>query len=105
MIGHPITRPERTTGPVPLNNCSWLWECEFRNWGMMQGPLKLEAREWDDEFHCFDLLADPLEETNLGEEACAPLPELARRAFGPMPVAAWPRGEHTVFGPPAAAHE
>jgi glucan phosphoethanolaminetransferase (alkaline phosphatase superfamily) len=33
MVGHPITRPERTTSPVPISNCSWLWDCGFRNWG------------------------------------------------------------------------
>ncbi|AUX39898.1 hypothetical protein SOCE26_012930 [Sorangium cellulosum] len=85
MMGHPLTRPERTVGPVPLTNCTWLWGCSFRNWGMMHGPMKIEAREWDGEFHCFDVLADPLELTNLGEQACAPLPDLARALFHEMP--------------------
>ncbi|MGK4007213.1 sulfatase-like hydrolase/transferase [Sorangium sp. So ce1036] len=85
MMGHPLTRPERTVGPVPLTNCTWLWGCAFRNWGMMQGPLKIEAREWDGEFHCFNVLEDPLELTNLGEQACAPLPDLARALFHEMP--------------------
>jgi glucan phosphoethanolaminetransferase (alkaline phosphatase superfamily) len=99
MIGHPITRRQRTVGPVPLSNCSWLWECGFRNWGLMQGPLKLEAREWDQEFNCFDVLADPEERTNLGELACAPLGDLAREIFGPMPFQDWPKGEDVLWGP------
>jgi glucan phosphoethanolaminetransferase (alkaline phosphatase superfamily) len=86
MIGHPITRPERTVGPVPLTNCTWLWECAFRNWGMMQGRMKIEAREWDYEYHCFDVLADPDEQVNLGEARCAPLPDLARATYHVMPV-------------------
>ena len=98
MIGNPLTRPARTTRPVPLNNCTWLWECGFRNWGMMQGHMKLEAREWDNEFHCFNLLDDPLEETNLGETACAPLAEIAREQFGPMPFQEWPDMRQEVFG-------
>lgn len=85
MMGHPLTRPERTVEPVPLTNCTWVWECAFRNWGMMQGHMKLEAREWDGEFHCFNLLDDPDELNNLGEEACAPMPDLARAAFFEMP--------------------
>jgi glucan phosphoethanolaminetransferase (alkaline phosphatase superfamily) len=85
MMGHPLTRPERTREPVPLTNCTWVWECAFRNWGMMQGPMKIEAREWDGEFHCFNLLEDPLELVNLGEPACAPLPDLARQIFHEMP--------------------
>jgi hypothetical protein len=85
MMGHPLTRPERTIEPVPLTNCTWVWECAFRNWGMMQGPMKLEAREWDGEYHCFDVLADPEEQRNLGEQACGPLAALARSRFHVMP--------------------
>lgn len=99
MVGNPITRPERTTGPVPLQNCSWLWECGFRNWGLMQGRLKLEAREWDDAFHCFDVIADPEERVDLGERACAPLADVARATFGPMPFQEWPDGHMLLFGP------
>lgn len=85
MHGHPITRPERTVGPVPLTNCTWVWECAFRNWGMIQGPLKIEAREWDNEYHCFDVSEDPGELSNLGEARCAPLGDLARQMFHVMP--------------------
>jgi glucan phosphoethanolaminetransferase (alkaline phosphatase superfamily) len=99
MVGNPITRPERTSGPVPLQNCSWLWECGFRNWGMMQGRLKLEAREWDDAFHCFDVIADPEEREDLGERTCAPLADVARATFGPMPFQEWPDGHMLLFGP------
>jgi hypothetical protein len=62
-----------------------VWECAFRNWGMMWGPMKIEAREWDGEYHCFNVLDDPEELDNLGEDACAPLPELARAMFHVMP--------------------
>lgn len=85
MMGHPLTRPERTLEPMPLTNCTWVWECAFRNWGMMLGPMKIEAREWDGEFHCFNVLDDPGELVNLGEPACAPLPDLAREIFHEMP--------------------
>lgn len=85
MIGHPITRRERTLAPIPMTNCTWVWECAFRNWGMMQGSRKIEAREWDGSFHCFDVLADPTETTDLGERMCAPLPDLARDIFHVMP--------------------
>ena len=85
MIGHPITRPERTLEPVPLTNCTGVWECAFRNWGVMQGPLKVQAREWDAEYHCFDLRTDPDEEKNLGEAACGSLPLFARSLYHVMP--------------------
>jgi Sulfatase len=106
MVGNPLTRSRRTTTPVPLQNCSWIWECGFRNWGLMQGPLKLEAREWDDAFHCFDVLKDPEERIDLGEDACAPLGDIARATFGPMPFQEWPDGHRLLFGPkPPASPE
>ena len=67
---------------------------------MMQGPMKAEARGWDNEFHCFNLLEDPGEMLNLGEDACAPLPDIARATFGPMPFQDWPIGKDIVWGPP-----
>ena len=85
MMGHPLTRPERTIEPVPLTNCTWVWECAFRNWGYMQGPMKIEAREWDGEFHCFNVLEDPDELNNLGEGPCTPLAEVARQTYHSMP--------------------
>lgn len=85
MMGHPVTRPERTNVPVPMTNCTGVWECNFRNWGMMQGGRKIEAREWDGSFHCFDLLRDPGELLDLGERRCAPLPDLARELYPAMP--------------------
>jgi glucan phosphoethanolaminetransferase (alkaline phosphatase superfamily) len=86
MMGHPITRSVRTTEPVPITNCTAIWDCAFRDWGMMQGSRKIEAREWgDDQYRCFDVLEDPAEQRSLGEAACAPLPELARKLYGAMP--------------------
>jgi hypothetical protein len=98
MMGHPLTRPERTLSPVPLTNCTWLWECAFRNWGMMQGPMKLEAREWDDEYHCFNVLEDPDEQNNLGEQACWPMPDLARKTYHVMPNITPPGRPRTDWG-------
>jgi glucan phosphoethanolaminetransferase (alkaline phosphatase superfamily) len=98
MMGHPITRRERTLAPMPLTNCTWVWECAFRNWGMMQGPLKLEAREWDNEYHCFNVLEDPDEQNNLGEQACWPLPDLARATYHVMPIVVPPGRPRTDWG-------
>jgi len=85
MVGHPITRAERTVGPVPMTNCTWVWECAFRNWGLMQGSRKLEAREWDGAYRCFDTAGDPKELVDLGERGCGPLPDVARELYRAMP--------------------
>jgi hypothetical protein len=85
MLGHPLTRRPRSLQPMPLTNCTWVWECSFRNWGMMLGPMKLSAREWDDEYHCFNVVDDPLEQNDLGESACEPLADMARSMYHTMP--------------------
>jgi len=88
MMGTSLLRGERTQAVVPLTNCSELWGCAFRNWGLMQGPLKLEAREWDFDWHCWNVLADPREEHELGTKACHPLDQLANQLFGGLPRSA-----------------
>jgi arylsulfatase A-like enzyme len=85
MIGHSLLAAERTTGVVPLTNCSELWGCAFRNWGMMRGTMKLEAREWDFDWHCWDVVADPFERHDLGAQACGLLVTTASALFRGLP--------------------
>jgi len=73
---------------VPLTNCSELWGCAFRNWGVMRGSLKLEAREWDFDWHCWDVAADPFERHDLGVGACGDLAGIAQRLLGGLPRSA-----------------
>jgi arylsulfatase A-like enzyme len=80
-----LARASAAPDPVPLTNCSELWGCAFRNWGMMRGSLKLEARAWDFEWHCWDVLRDPREERDLGAAACGALAPRATELFGGLP--------------------
>lgn len=83
MPGHPLTRHERTSGPVVLTNCTWIWESQTANWGAMNGSLKAMIRpEWPN-YRCYDVLADPLETKDLGEPACGNLADVARKMFPP----------------------
>jgi glucan phosphoethanolaminetransferase (alkaline phosphatase superfamily) len=88
MVGSSLLRaPRPAPAALELSNISGIWGNAFRSWGMMRGPRKLEAREWDNRWHCFDVLADPREEHDLGPEACGDLPALAQRAYGGLPGA------------------
>jgi glucan phosphoethanolaminetransferase (alkaline phosphatase superfamily) len=87
MLGSSLIRPGNPTPTLSLSNCSGIWGCAFRNWGMMRGPRKLEAREWDSHWNCYDVLADPREEHDLGPAACGDLPALAERVYGGLPSA------------------
>ncbi|AKT37905.1 sulfatase-like hydrolase/transferase [Chondromyces crocatus] len=85
MIGRSLLRPLGGPATVTLTNCTGIWGCAFRNWGMMRGSRKLEAREWDRTWHCYDVLDDPREERDLGPEACGDLTTLANGIFGGPP--------------------
>ena len=86
MIGASLVRPAPAGTPtLELSNCSGIWGCAFRNWGLMRGSRKLEAREWEKRWHCYDVLADPREERDLGPEGCGDLPATAERVYGGLP--------------------
>ena len=88
MVGTSLLRKDRTHAEVSLTNCSELWGCAFRNWGLMRGTLKLEAREWDFDWHCWDVGIDPREEHDLGRAACGTLAPSAENLFGGLPKTA-----------------
>ncbi len=85
FIGHPLTRPHRTTGPVPLTNVSWVWEYYLPNWGIMMGTRKIFAGPENDHYECYDLLTDPLEQHELPEYRCRDLIEAADARYRMMP--------------------
>lgn len=85
MVGRSLLRPLGGPATVALTNCTGIWGCAFKNWGMMRGSRKLEAREWDAAWHCYDVLDDPREERDLGAAACGDLPALAEAIYGGPP--------------------
>lgn len=85
MVGSSLLRSDYKTTALALTNCTGIWGCVFRNWGVMRGHLKLEAREWDNTWHCYDVLADPLEKNDLGVAACGDLVDIAVKRHGGLP--------------------
>jgi hypothetical protein len=51
----------------------------------MKKNMKLESRAWDRGWRCYDVLADPYEERDLGAAACGDLVERANKTFGRLP--------------------
>ena len=84
FAGQSLLRP-RAERAMAITNCAAVWGCPFKNWGMMRGSKKLEARAWDGAFHCFDVLADPGEQRDLGAAACGDLSARADAVFGGLP--------------------
>lgn len=85
MIGRSLLRPLDLERVFPLSNCTALWSCAFENWGLLQGQFKLHAREWDNDYRCFDLKNDPGETRDLGPNACRDLRERVRLTFKRRP--------------------
>ncbi|MET0593742.1 MAG: sulfatase-like hydrolase/transferase [Polyangiaceae bacterium] len=85
MAGTSLLAAKRTTRILPITNCAEIWGCSFRNWGVVRGTLKLEAREFDDAWHCWDFAKDPRETRDLGVEACGDLKGAAEAFFGHLP--------------------
>lgn len=85
MIGASLLREAVTARPMPLTNCAGVWSCAFENWGYMRENLKLEARAWDTDWHCFDLTNDPYETRGLPLEACGDLKERTLATFQRLP--------------------
>jgi arylsulfatase A-like enzyme len=82
MVGTSLLRRDRTRGVLPLTNCTDTWGCGFRNWGAIRQSLKIEAREFDAEWRCYNLAIDPKEQHDLGAEACGDVRRAAEHAFG-----------------------
>jgi len=85
LPGVSLLQPFSADRVVPLTNCTAVWGCPFRNWGLMRGPLKLEARAWDPDWHCWNVLDDPHERRDLGAPACGDLAAQAMKIFGEKP--------------------
>ncbi|HVY45192.1 MAG TPA: sulfatase-like hydrolase/transferase, partial [Minicystis sp.] len=86
LVGQSLLRPPRAEPTtLALTNCSGIWGCIFRNWGVMRGPMKVEGREWDDRWRCYDVLADPREEHDLGPAGCGDLAHIADATYGGVP--------------------
>jgi glucan phosphoethanolaminetransferase (alkaline phosphatase superfamily) len=86
MPGHSLMRggsaPEE---PVFMTNCSELWACAFKNWGVMSGTRKLIATQADHAWNCFDVATDPDEENDLGPAGCGALVTFAEAGFHGRP--------------------
>jgi glucan phosphoethanolaminetransferase (alkaline phosphatase superfamily) len=87
MQGQSLLRPGYSHRALPLTNCAGVWSCAFENWGYLEGALKLEARLWDDSWHCFDLEGDPKESHSLTRGECQQLEHKALELFGRLPGA------------------
>lgn len=83
LEGQSLLRPfAGTRTPVPLTNCTPLFPCPLRNWGVLGDTHALVSQAWDDGFRCVELRSGR-EGLSLDEPACARLKQ-ASRALWPL---------------------
>ncbi len=85
MTGVSLLRGVANRGLVPMTNCTQLWGCAFKNWGMMRGFAKVEARQWDGNWNCWDLETDPREASPSASAVCQELARESLGIFGALP--------------------
>jgi len=82
LEGQSLLRPfERARSPVPVTNCTPLFPCPLRNWGVLGGTHALVSQAWDDGFRCVEL-------ATLREDLAHDVPECARLRRASL--ALWP---------------
>jgi glucan phosphoethanolaminetransferase (alkaline phosphatase superfamily) len=85
MVGSSLLRPDRPQQTVALTNCSGVWGCVFENFGVMRGTRKLLAREWDQQWLCYDVSSDREELEPLPLTECSDLVTEAERIYPSLP--------------------
>jgi len=85
MVGNSLLRPNKPLRMLALTNCSGVWGCAFESWGVMHGRRKLIAREWEQDWLCYDTAHDPEERKPLPSRECVDLREHAERVFQRLP--------------------
>ena len=85
MVGGSLLRAGKPDVLVTMTNCAGVWGCAFQNWGVMLGFRKAIAREWDKDWLCYDVIADPKELKPLDHSQCADLIAAANRIHKTLP--------------------
>ena len=81
--GRSLLRPLEPQQPIPLTSCTETFPCPFRNAGVLQEGLKLEAQAWDPGWNCWKLGGGREQATD--REACRALQETSRKWFPKLP--------------------
>lgn len=83
FVGRSLLRKFEKTSPIPLTNCTGIFPCPLKTWGMLGDGHVLVAQPWDYDFRCVDLSSG--EPKPLGDPACQVLRVESRAHFPTLP--------------------
>jgi hypothetical protein len=83
LDGRSLLRPAAPApSPLPITNCTEVFPCPVRTWGLLAGDRKLVAQPWDGAWRCLRLEGG---EREVEPSACTDLLPASRAAFPTMP--------------------
>ncbi len=82
FAGRSLLRDERSDAPIPLTDCTDMFPCPVRTWGVTRGARTLTAQPWDDAWRCVDLRTEQVLD---GDADCAALRDASRAMFPTLP--------------------
>jgi hypothetical protein len=83
MPGRSLLRPRpAAAAPLPVTNCSEMWQCPLNTWGVFAGDRKLVAQAWDGAWRCMSLRGGEHEEAL---DRCEDLVKASRDFFATKP--------------------
>jgi hypothetical protein len=82
FAGRSLLRAPVDDAVVPLTNCTQMFPCPVRTWGVMRGGRELVAQQWDGDWRCVDLRS---ESVLASDAACAALRGVSRGVFPTLP--------------------
>jgi glucan phosphoethanolaminetransferase (alkaline phosphatase superfamily) len=82
LAGRSLFRSERAPEIVPITNCTEMFPCPVRTWGVMSASHELVAQSWDASWQCVDLHTGSIVSD---EPACAMLRDASRGFFSTLP--------------------
>ena len=85
LAGRSLLRPFEAAPPaLPATNCTPLFPCPLRNWGVLDGRYELAAQAWDADWRCIDL-ATGVESLDLALPECKALRDASRGLWPTLP--------------------
>jgi arylsulfatase A-like enzyme len=77
-----VAAREPLAEPVPVTNCTSLFPCPLRTWGVFDEARALIAQQWDGDFRCTTLAGTP---EDAASAACGRLRAASRKWFATKP--------------------
>jgi glucan phosphoethanolaminetransferase (alkaline phosphatase superfamily) len=85
MPGRSLLRPYEARAPIPVTNCTRMFQCPLNTWGLYAEDRKLVSRVWDGGWHCMALGGAEERVVDAPDPACDRLRARSQQTFPLLP--------------------